>query len=76
MDAENSQLEAMLAGYGPRGRTILLEMLHDAQEIYGGWLPRPAIERIAEFLEHPRRRDLRRHRSSTRCSTRSRSAAG
>jgi NADH-quinone oxidoreductase subunit E len=53
MDAENSQLEAMLAGYGPRGRTILLEMLHDAQEIYGGWLPRPAIERIAEFLEIP-----------------------
>ena len=53
MDAENSQLEAMLAGYGPRGRTILLEMLHDAQAIYGGWLPRPAIERIAEFLEIP-----------------------
>ena len=53
MDAENSQLEAMLAGYGPRGRTILLEMLHDAQAIYGGWLPRPAIERIAEFLDIP-----------------------
>ena len=34
MDAENSHLEAMLAGYGPRGRTILLEMLHDAQAIY------------------------------------------
>ena len=53
MDAENSQLEAMLAGYGPRGRTILLEMLHDAQAIYGGWLPRPAIERIAEYLDLP-----------------------
>ena len=53
MDAENSQLEVMLAGHGPRGRTILLEVLHDAQEICGGWLPRPAIERIAEFLEIP-----------------------
>ena len=53
MDAENSRLEAMLAGHGPRGRTILLEVLHDAQEICGGWLPRPAIERIAEFLEIP-----------------------
>ena len=53
MDAENDQLEAMLAGYGPRGRTILLEMLHDAQAIYGGWLPRPVIERIAEYLNLP-----------------------
>ncbi len=53
MDAEDSQLEAMLAGYGPRGRTILLEMLHDAQAIYGGWLPRPAIERIAGYLNIP-----------------------
>ena len=53
MDAECVQLEAMLTQYGRRGRTILLEMLHDAQAIYGGWLPRPAIERIAEYLNIP-----------------------
>jgi NADH-quinone oxidoreductase subunit F len=49
----DDELETMLAGYGPRGRTILLETLHDAQAIYGGWLPRAALERIAGFLRIP-----------------------
>lgn len=53
MDAENAQLEAVLARHGHRGRTVLLEVLHDAQMIFGGWLPRPAAERIAEFLALP-----------------------
>lgn len=48
-----AQLDAILAHYGPRGRTILLEVLHDAQALFDGWLPRPALERIAEFLRLP-----------------------
>jgi NADH-quinone oxidoreductase subunit F len=50
---ELAQLNAMLADSGPRGRTVLLEALHDAQVIFGGWLPRLAVERIAEFLDLP-----------------------
>jgi NADH-quinone oxidoreductase subunit F len=48
-----ARLEEILVGYGPRGRTILLEVLHDAQALCGGWLPRAVIERIAEFLKLP-----------------------
>jgi NADH-quinone oxidoreductase subunit F len=32
---------------------VLLEVLHDAQAIFGGWLPRPAVERIAQALDLP-----------------------
>ena len=34
-------------------RSYLLEILHDAQAIFGGWLPRPAVERIAAALAVP-----------------------
>ena len=34
-------------------RSYLLEIIHDAQEIFGGWLPRPAVERIAAALNLP-----------------------
>jgi NADH-quinone oxidoreductase subunit F len=50
-----------LARYKPKrsaesaipGRSYLLEALHDAQEICGGWLPRAALERIATEMEIP-----------------------
>lgn len=34
-------------------RSYLLEILHDAQAIFGGWLPRPVVERIAAALDIP-----------------------
>jgi NADH-quinone oxidoreductase subunit F len=46
-------LEAALASYGPLGRAGLLEALHDAQAIFDGWLPRPAVERTARALGVP-----------------------
>jgi NADH-quinone oxidoreductase subunit F len=53
LDARLSLLDETLMAYGPRGRTILIEALHDAQEIFDGWLPPPAAERIAAFLNLP-----------------------
>jgi NADH-quinone oxidoreductase subunit F len=49
---EYAQLEAALSRYASAGRAGLLEALHDAQAIFG-WLPRPAVERIANFLDIP-----------------------
>jgi len=52
-------LEKLLAersslwGVGVPDRSILLETLHEAQAIYGGWLPRPVITRIAQALNLP-----------------------
>lgn len=46
-------LEGVLCEYGPRGRTMLLEALHDAQAIYDGWLPGPVLARIARALNVP-----------------------
>lgn len=37
----------------PLLRSYLLEILHEAQDIFGGWLPRPAVERIAQALGLP-----------------------
>ena len=34
-------------------RSLLLELLHEAQAIYGGWLPRPVLTRIAQSLNMP-----------------------
>lgn len=55
-DRRYAALEQALARYAagplPR-RSYLLEVLHDAQEIFGGWLPRPAVERIAAGLGVP-----------------------
>ncbi len=46
-------LEQILAEYAPRGRTVLLEALHDAQAIYDGWLPAAVLARIAHALRVP-----------------------
>lgn len=60
-DPKLAQLETLLIGYRARSHAVpviplrsnLLEILHDAQAIFDGWLPRPALERIAEFLGIP-----------------------
>ncbi len=36
-----------------RKRTYLIEVLHDVQELYHGWLPRAAVEQIAAYLRVP-----------------------
>jgi hypothetical protein len=46
-------LEEVLARYGPQGRAGLIEVLHEAQAIFGGWLPRAAVERVAVGLGMP-----------------------
>ena len=48
-----AELEHMLAQHGSRGQTILLEVLHDAQALFDGWLPEPAMRRIATYLHVP-----------------------
>jgi NADH:ubiquinone oxidoreductase subunit E len=48
-----ANLEQMLAQHGPRGQTVLLEVLHDAQALFDGWLPEPAVRRIAAYLHVP-----------------------
>ncbi len=56
---QDQALEKLLAersplwGVGLPDRSILLEVLHEAQAIYGGWLPRPVITRIARALDLP-----------------------
>ena len=46
-------LETALTRLRPQGRAALIEALHDAQAIFGGWLPRPAVERVVEVLGLP-----------------------
>jgi NADH-quinone oxidoreductase subunit F len=50
---QDAALEGMLAAYDSQGRTILLEVLHEVQAIFEGWLPREAVERVAEHLGVP-----------------------
>jgi NADH-quinone oxidoreductase subunit F len=50
---EFAALEGVLARYGPQGRAGLLEALHETQAIFGGWLPRVAVERVASGLNIP-----------------------
>ena len=50
---EFAALEDVLARYGPQGRAGLIETLHEAQAIFGGWLPRAAVERVAAGLGLP-----------------------
>jgi NADH-quinone oxidoreductase subunit F len=42
-----------LWGGNGTGRSILLEVLHEAQAIFGGWLPRHVVTRIARTLQVP-----------------------
>ncbi|HEX9923994.1 MAG TPA: NADH-quinone oxidoreductase subunit NuoF, partial [Anaerolineae bacterium] len=44
---------ASLWGVNVPERSLLLEILHEAQAIYGGWLPRPVLTRIAQALKLP-----------------------
>ena len=61
VDPQFAALEAVVARFGgegaalppPASRSHLLEILHEAQDIFGGWLPRPAVERIAAALGVP-----------------------
>jgi NADH-quinone oxidoreductase subunit F len=50
---EFAALEEALARHAPQGRSALLEALHDTQAIFGGWLPRAAVERVADALGVP-----------------------
>jgi NADH-quinone oxidoreductase subunit F len=60
-DAQVIRFEAMMERYGTQERSgppiprqsYLLEVLHDAQEICGGWLSRAVLERIARHLQIP-----------------------
>lgn len=42
-----------LWGEGIPNRSLLPEILHEAQAIYQGWLPRPVLNRIAQALKLP-----------------------
>ena len=55
VDPQAAALEAVLARYAATTipRSYLIEILHETQDIYGGWLPRPAVERIAAALNVP-----------------------
>jgi len=56
---QDKALEQLLAnrsslwGKNVPNRSILLEILHEAQTIYDGWLPRPVLTRIAQALDLP-----------------------
>ncbi len=57
---QDMALEALLAQPSPlwggpefAPSSLLLEVLHEAQAIYGGWLPRPVVTRIAQALGLP-----------------------
>ena len=47
------QERSPLWGKDAPSRSLLLEILHEAQAIYGGWLPRPVLTRIAQTLKMP-----------------------
>jgi NADH-quinone oxidoreductase subunit F len=46
-------LEEVLDLYLARGRSALLEILHEAQALFGGWLPRDVVERVASRANIP-----------------------
>lgn len=56
---QDAALEKLLAEPNPLWgqnlppQSLLPEILHEAQQIYGGWLPRPALARIARALNMP-----------------------
>ena len=50
---EFADLEDVLARHSPQGPTTLIEVLHECQAIFGGWLPRQAVERVAAVLDVP-----------------------
>jgi NADH-quinone oxidoreductase E subunit len=49
------RVKAILAKYPPaRKASAVLPLLHVAQAQHGGWLPRAALDYVADFLEMPR----------------------
>jgi NADH-quinone oxidoreductase subunit F len=46
-------LEQVLERYAAQGRGALLEVLHETQALFGGWLPREVVERVASALTLP-----------------------
>lgn len=46
-------LEQVLAHYSSEGQRALLEVLHEAQVLFGGWLPKAVVERVATVLNVP-----------------------
>src|SRR5215211_5028059 len=48
-----ARLEQVLARYAADGRGALVEVLHEAQALFGGWLPREVVERVAAALKLP-----------------------
>jgi NADH-quinone oxidoreductase subunit F len=56
---QDAALEKMLSerfplwGSNIPARSLLPEILHEAQAIYEGWLPRPVLSRIAQALDLP-----------------------
>jgi NADH-quinone oxidoreductase subunit F len=52
-DPQDLALEEILARHAPLGRGGLIEVLHETQAIFGGWLPREAVERVAAALHLP-----------------------
>jgi NADH-quinone oxidoreductase subunit F len=50
---EFAALEQTLARFAPAGASVLIEVLHESQAIFGGWLPRAALERVAAALSVP-----------------------
>jgi NADH-quinone oxidoreductase subunit F len=50
---EFAALEEILARFAPQGASALIEVLHESQAIFGGWLPRAALERVAAALNLP-----------------------
>ena len=56
---EDEALEKLLSqpasvwGQNVPAQSHLPEILHEAQKLYGGWLPRPVLTRIARALELP-----------------------
>jgi NADH-quinone oxidoreductase subunit E len=50
-----AEIERILAKYPPaRKQSAVMPLLHLAQQQHGGWLPRAALDHVAEFLEMPR----------------------
>lgn len=50
---EFAALEEVLAQYSSQGPTALIEVLHETQTLFGGWLPREPVERVATALNMP-----------------------
>ena len=54
-DALKPEIDRILAKFPPaRKQSAVMPLLHLAQRQHGGWLPRAALDHVAEFLEMPK----------------------